>query len=130
MVLALSLLGFVYRHSAAHGGDLILAAMAVYVLLGGVFAAGYAALDTAAPGSFTDGTAGGGGTTWQQLTYFSYVTMATVGFGDVLPVGSWARSLAALEAVAASLFLTTVIARLVGAYMRPAPAGEPPARQR
>ena len=45
--------------------------------------------------------------------YFSFVTLTTVGYGDVLPVHPVARSLAMLEAVTGSLYLAILVARLV-----------------
>ncbi|GMA33981.1 potassium channel family protein [Demequina litorisediminis] len=42
------------------------------------------------------------------------MTLATLGYGDITPVGDWARSLAAMEAVVGPLFVAVVIARLVG----------------
>lgn len=62
--------------------------------------------------------------TWQELNYLSFVTLVTLGYGDMVPVGAWARSLAVCEAVAGTLFLATVIARIVGAYVSP-PGPEP-----
>ncbi|MCK9869665.1 potassium channel family protein [Nocardiopsis dassonvillei] len=62
---------------------------------------------------------GGGRVTWQQFVYFSYATLATTGYGDVVPVSAWARSLSAAEGVVGTLFLTTVVARLVGAFSGP-----------
>lgn len=52
------------------------------------------------------------------LTYFSYVTLATLGYGDISPVSNLARNLAILEAVTGTLFLAVLISRLVGGYSR------------
>jgi len=48
-----------------------------------------------------------------ELYYFSFVTLTTVGYGDVTPVHPMARSLAVLEALTGQLFLSILIARLV-----------------
>jgi len=48
--------------------------------------------------------------------YFSFVTLATLGYGDLVPVGEVARGLAIIEAVSGQLFLAVMIARLVGSY--------------
>ncbi len=96
--------------------QLILLAVAGYLLLGGVFAVAGNLLETAAPGSFADNGAPDRPLVWQGMLYASYVTLSTLGYGDILPVGPWARSLASLEAVTGTLFLAIVIARLVGAY--------------
>jgi hypothetical protein len=49
--------------------------------------------------------------------YFSFVTLTTVGYGDVLAKTSPARALAAAEAVTGSLYLAVFVARLVGLHM-------------
>jgi hypothetical protein len=55
----------------------------------------------------------------RAFLYFSFVTLATVGYGDVLTVHPVARSLAMLEAGRRSLYLATVIARLVSLAVAP-----------
>ncbi|WP_296664441.1 potassium channel family protein [Demequina sp.] len=94
--------------------DLLLVAMSAYLLLGGVFGALAGIMELTSPGSFIDQTAGDGSPVWQTLVYGSYVTLATLGFGDVVPVSPWARSMWSLEAVIGPLFVAVVIARLVG----------------
>lgn len=94
--------------------DVLLMAISAYLLLGGVFAVVFNVLQTAVPGSFVDGAAPERSLVWQGMLYFSYVTLTTLGFGDVLPIHPWARSLVTLEAVLGTLFLAIVIARLVG----------------
>jgi len=96
--------------------QLILLAVSAYLLLGGVFAVAGNLLETSAPGSFVDNGAPDRPLVWQGMLYASYVTLSTLGYGDILPVNPWARSLASLEAVTGTLFLAIVIARLVGAY--------------
>lgn len=116
LVLMASLLRFVFRGRSTPGPQLILPAISVYLLLGGFFANISAALELLAPGSY-DAAGTEATLPWQTLLYYSYVTMLTVGFGDIVPVTPWARSLAAFAAVTATLFLTLVIARLAGAYL-------------
>ena len=53
-----------------------------------------------------------------DLLYFSFVTMTTVGYGDITPAVDVTRALAAAEAVTGQLFLVTVVARAV-TMMRP-----------
>lgn len=45
--------------------------------------------------------------------YFSFVTMATVGYGDIVPVGGPARALAVAEAISCQMYLVVIVARLV-----------------
>jgi len=56
-----------------------------------------------------------------KLIYFSFATLTTVGFGDVLAVAPFARSLAIAEAVVGQLFPAILIGALVAMAMRPSP---------
>ncbi|WP_062529189.1 potassium channel family protein [Demequina rhizosphaerae] len=94
--------------------DMLLLAVCAYLLLGGVFGVASGLMELAQPGSFLDPNATSGTLTWQGLLYGSYVTLATLGFGDIVPVSAWARSLWSFEAVVGTLFVAVVIARLVG----------------
>jgi voltage-gated potassium channel len=49
--------------------------------------------------------------------YFSFVTLSTVGFGDVTPVSKLARTLAVMEAVTGTFYVAILIARLVAMYV-------------
>jgi len=49
--------------------------------------------------------------------YFSFVTLATLGYGDIVPRSDVARSLAIIEAVAGQLYLAAMVARLVSLYV-------------
>ena len=96
--------------------DVLYAAVALYLLLGAVFVPIYGLLDLLIPGSFRDGSYSNAPVQWQQLVYFSYTSLTSTGFGDILPVSWWARSLANLEMIAGVLFITIVMARLVALY--------------
>jgi hypothetical protein len=48
-----------------------------------------------------------------SMLYFSFVTIATLGYGDIVPVSSAARSLATMEAIMGQIYLVTIVARLV-----------------
>jgi voltage-gated potassium channel Kch len=50
--------------------------------------------------------------------YFSFVTLATLGYGDIVPRSDIARGLAIVEGVGGQLFLAVLIARLVSLYAR------------
>ncbi|MGV2827160.1 potassium channel family protein [Myxosarcina sp. GI1(2024)] len=53
-----------------------------------------------------------------DLLYFSFTTLSTLGYGDTIPVTTWTRMLANLEAIAGLMYPTIFIARLVGLYSR------------
>jgi hypothetical protein len=93
-------------------GQLIAGSVAVYLLLGVIFAYSYSLVENVVPGAFSlpdDVT-----DVHDALFYYSWVTLTTVGYGDITPVAPIARSLAALEALIGPLYLTVLVARLVG----------------
>jgi hypothetical protein len=53
-----------------------------------------------------------------QIIYFSFVTLGTLGYGDIIPVGGPARALAVMEAIGGQVYLVVVVARLVSLYQR------------
>lgn len=99
-------------------------AACVYLLVALAYAMLYAVVAHLVPGSFAEAAPP---LTWDDLLYFSVVTLATVGYGDVTPVSPHARALV-LSEVLAGVFLTTIVlARLVGLYHAPAPPDPPDA---
>lgn len=92
--------------------DVIMAAVCGYFLLGLMWAFVYFFVETVLPGSFQ--YAKNSSASNANFIYFSFVTMTTVGYGDMLPLSNAARSLAILEAVMGQLYLAVTIARLVG----------------
>ena len=95
-------------------GDRIVGAICVYLLIGLGYASIYETLDGVFPGSFrfpadSAWTAPGS----LRYRYFSFVTLATLGYGDVTPVTALAGTLAALEAIAGQLYIGITVARLV-----------------
>lgn len=86
-------------------------AVAVYLLVGVLWALLYEALLLQVPGAFT--AAAGIAPGQADLSYFSFVTLTTVGYGDVTPVSPAARSLAVVEALIGQLYPAVLIARLV-----------------
>jgi hypothetical protein len=86
-----------------------------YVLLGLVWGALYAFLETLRPGSFLIPEAWRTGTsTVRALTYLSFVTLSGLGQGDLLPAGPPAGGLCIGEAIVGQLYMGIMIARMVG----------------
>ena len=54
---------------------------------------------------------------FSEFLYFSFITLTSVGYGDLTPIGAPARSLAMLEGVVGQLYLAILIARLVGIHI-------------
>lgn len=69
------------------------------------------------PGSFAGLDQYAGNELYWRYLYFSFVTLTTLGYGDVLPVNAYAETLVVLEAVVGQIYLTVLIAGLVGAYL-------------
>jgi hypothetical protein len=93
--------------------DMIMAAASEYVLIGIMWTFLYGILETLYPGSFsfTKPEAEPSG-----FLYYSFVTLTTTGYGDILPTSVQARSLAVLEMITGQLFIAITVARIVGLY--------------
>jgi hypothetical protein len=100
--------------------DKIRGAICVCLLIGFAWAVGYAIIELINPGSFS-GLAETDPHNYvgriMQLRYFSFATLTTLGFGDILPRSPSARTLATLEAVTGQIYLAVLIARLVGLHI-------------
>jgi hypothetical protein len=93
----------------------LLGAVCVYVILGLTFAFVYGALVAIeGPDSII-----GGPQNAETMLYFSFVTMTTVGYGDVTAATDLIRTVAILEALAGQVFLVTLVARLVSLFGQP-----------
>lgn len=91
--------------------DLIYCAIATYFLIGVMWAGIYMVVEGISPGSFS------GISEMSDLVYFSFVTLTTVGYGDISPQTILARRLAVFEAAMGGIYLAVIIAMLVGRYM-------------
>jgi hypothetical protein len=89
----------------------IMGAIAVYLLFGLAWGEAYLAVECWTPGSFS--AAASAALIPQSWMYYSFVTLTTVGYGDITPVSSLARSLAVLEALTGQLYPAILLARLV-----------------
>ena len=85
----------------------------IYLLLGLIWAEAYTLAAHLNPGSFAGTLPEGQDALSAHLTYFSFVTLTTVGYGDILPASSVTRALANFEGLLGTLFPAILIARLV-----------------
>jgi len=91
------------------------AALSAYLLAGIYFGLLYWVLEEVIPGTFVMT----GHFSQTSAIYFSFVTLATLGYGDIAPRGDVARGLAIVEGVGGQLFLAVLVARLVSLYSKP-----------
>ncbi len=117
-VLASGMLAFVQRGRRLTI-DSIFATVAAYLMVALLFAQIYLCLITWNPASFSlpvDAVHRSNNLLLSDMIYFSLVTLATVGYGDVLPATHTARMLAMFQAVAGQFYVAVVVALFVGIY--------------
>ena len=90
------------------------AALSAYLLAGTSFGLFYWVLEQMTPGTFISA----GEFSRMGAFYFSFVTLATLGYGDIVPRSDIARGLAMVEGIGGQLFLAVMVARLVSLYGR------------
>ena len=88
----------------------------VYLFIGLLWSDIYAILEHLQPGSFSFAHSQAG-TKLSDFSYYSFVTLTTLGYGDITPLTSKARAFAMLEAIIGQLYLVVLIARLVGLHI-------------
>ena len=90
-------------------------AIAAYLLIALTCAAAYTWIDVHEPNAFSGSATAVASTRdpIQRFAYFSFITLTTVGYGDVVPQAAFARSLAIFEALIGQLFPSILLARLV-----------------
>jgi len=105
----------------------IMASLCVYLILGYIWAFIYSMFESIQPGSFyiNHSLFADPPTNRQHLFsqlyyffYFSFTTLTTLGFGDILPSSSWTRVLTSLEAMVGQLYLVVLVSRLVGMHIQ------------
>lgn len=92
--------------------ETVYAALSTYLLAGVFFSVIYSAIEFTWPGSFT------GPSAFDEASalYFSFVTLASLGYGDILPRSDLARGVATFEVVSGQLYLAVLVARLISAF--------------
>jgi len=95
----------------------LVGAVCVYLLLGVIWAMTYTIIEMISPGSFA-GFSPMDDLGWDsEWLYFSFVTMTTLGYGDILPVSATARGLAYMQASGGQFYIAVLVAGLVSAYV-------------
>lgn len=106
--------------------DAIFGAICAYLLFGLAWALSYWSIHTVSPNAFSfpaGQNASGSGLPlrgdFSQFVYYSFVTMSTLGYGDITPLGRMPRTLSWMQAVIGQFYVAVVIAWLVSALPRP-----------
>jgi len=103
-------------------GDTLAGAVCVYLLIAVIWGYFFLLIEIIVPGSFSFTQGHSRIQLWISqeffpFFYFSMVTITTVGYGDMSPVSSEAQTFATIEALIGQIYLTILVARLVGMYM-------------
>lgn len=94
----------------------IFAAIVVYLIAGVMWADIYSVIELLQPGSISLGDFNVSQNDY-RLTYFSFVTLTTLGYGDIAPLSHTAEAFAILEAIFGQMYITVLIAWLVGRFI-------------
>lgn len=92
--------------------EIVFAALSTYLLAGLFFGQIYWSIEQSWPGSLV----GPDPVTDATTVYYSFVTLATLGYGDYLPRTDLTRGIATFEVIGGQLFLAVMVARLIGAF--------------
>ncbi|ALO36099.1 hypothetical protein CMT41_16195 [Colwellia sp. MT41] len=99
-------------------GNKILGAICLYLLMGLIWAVLYTLVQLSFPGSFTNISSDSAWfTLFPDFIYFSFVTITTLGFGDIAPLLPISRFLVYFEAIVGQFYLAILVASLVGSHM-------------
>jgi hypothetical protein len=102
--------------------DVLAGSVCIYLLLGMIFAMLFAYVEEIHPESFRlafeDGPLTADGTTphFTFFLYFSFTTLTTLGYGDILPMTPASRSLSSIEVIVGVLYIGAFVARLISGY--------------
>jgi hypothetical protein len=100
-------------------GNIICGAIAVYLLIGTTFSVLYYFMESMAPGSFCINISQSSAEQLLHIDFvhLSFITITTLGYGDIIPISGCARSFTNLEAVIGVMYVAILISRFVGIYI-------------
>jgi hypothetical protein len=96
--------------------DTLAGAISAYMLIGITFGVVYALIDRVVPGAFRDTVEPGRSLNQAELTFYSFMTLTSVGYGDIVPRDSHARAFAMIESVIGIMYPAVLVGRLVGLH--------------
>jgi voltage-gated potassium channel len=94
--------------------DIIVAALCTYLIIGLAWMCIYSCIELRLPGSFSSITANDYQIQMHEFMYYSFVTLSTLGYGDVTPLNEFSKPWAIIESIIGQFYLAVVLARLVG----------------
>jgi voltage-gated potassium channel len=100
--------------SGSVDGNKIIGAICIYIMMALSWAFGYLLIEEVYPGSFTGLNHSDWHDNMQDVVYFSFVTLTTLGYGDISPVLPLARFFGYLEAVTGQFYIAILVASLIG----------------
>jgi hypothetical protein len=109
------ILSFIFREQEVTG-NVIYGAIVVYLLIAIMWAFVFSVMESINPGSFAIGE-GQIEVGRPLFIYYSFVTITTLGYGDITPITALANSFSFLEAVIGQIYLVVLVARLVGIHI-------------
>ena len=95
----------------------IFGGICIYLLFGIIWGIFYLLIHIVIPGSFEGLPSSAIGAQFLDLMYFSFVTLTTLGYGDLIPVRPLARTVSYLEAILGQFYVAVLVAWLVGMYL-------------
>ncbi len=99
--------------------SVICATVCLYLIIGLLWGTVFSLLESLAPGSFSGGVldhAGSFEERLQSFIYFSFITLTTLGYGDITPQTPGAGALCQAEAIVGQFYIALLVARLVSMY--------------
>jgi len=116
------LLHFIFRAPRVNS-EVLCAGISGYLLLGILWMSAYMLVSRLNPEAFAFniGTSSAHPLAQFEAYYFSFITLSTVGYGDITPLSHGARTLAMMEAMTGTLYMAVLISRLVALHSSPGP---------
>ena len=109
------ILSYIFRQDEVTR-EILFAGIVVYLILGLMWSYIFQFIETFHPGSFL--LPQGQDTDFHGIfSYYSFVTLTTLGYGDITPVTPPARSLSIVEAITGQMYVAVLIARLMGTHI-------------
>ena len=96
--------------------DTLYAAVCIYIMLGLLWASIYGLVNQVVPGEIIFKNGNSTQPTVNEIIYFSYTTLTTLGYGDIVSLSPVGRIISVLQAIIGQLFIAFLVARLVSIF--------------